>query len=258
MNLKIHGNFFLICGASSGFGKAIATALMNEGANVLAIARNEERLNALESSFPDQCETLAGDLTQQATIEKISDKVAGRTPAGIVLNSGGPPTGDAQDTTGEDWDSAYKSVFRWKAEIIRHLLPALKSAEYGRILFIESQSIKQPIPKLAQSNALRAAVAGYAKTLSQEVASIGITVNILAPGSHNTPAIERVIASRQEEWELSYEDARLAMENQVPVKRFGDADEMASLAAWLLSPLSGYVTGQVISHDGGKITGLFG
>lgn len=258
MELKINNHFFIVCGASSGFGKAVAAALMNEGAKILAVARTEDKLDVLQSDYPYQCEIVAGDLSQQATTDEIIRKIGKRTPAGVVLNSGGPPTGDAQYTPGEDWDSAYNSVFRWKAELTRQLLPSFKSAEYGRILYIESQTIKQPIPKLAQSNALRAAVAGYAKTLSQEVAPYGITVNILAPGSHNTPAIERVIASRQNEWDVSYEEARKAMENQVPVKRFGEADEMASLAAWLLSPFSGYITGQVISHDGGKVAGLFG
>ncbi len=258
MDLQLENRLFIVCGASSGFGRAISETLLNEGARIIAVARSEENLESLQRVSPEKCSIVSGDLNESATTDAILQSVGTNQPTGLVLNSGGPPPGLAETTTAEEWDQAYQKVFRWKTELTRQILPLMKKHRYGRVLFIESQSVKQPIANLAQSNAMRAAVAGYAKTLSQEVAPDGITINLLAPGSHNTPAIERVIKSRQERWGVSYEDARARMESNVPVGRFGEADELASLAAWLLSEHSGYVTGQVISHDGGNINGLFG
>lgn len=258
MELNIDGQLFVVCGASSGFGRAVTQTLLDEHARVIAVARRKEKLEDLRSAAPDQCEIITGDLSREDTLEEIEHQVGDRNLTGLTLNSGGPPTGSAEHTTAEQWDAAYHSVFRWKTRLTGRLLPKMKAQNYGRILFIESASIKQPIPNLAQSNVMRAAIAGYVKTLSHEIASHGVTANILAPGSHDTPAIERVIESRKKDWNCSYDQARATMEKNVPVGRFGKAEELASLAAWLLSDKSGYVTGQVISHDGGNISGLFG
>lgn len=258
MDLQLTDRLFIVCGASSGFGRAVSERLLSEGARIIAVARSKEKLDTLSSSYPEACSAVTGDLTQPETIDTIMNAAESRQLSGLVLNAGGPPPGPAESTTADEWDQAYQKVFRWKTELTRQALPLMKRNGYGRVLFIESQSVKQPIANLAQSNAMRAAIAGYAKTLSQEVASEGITVNLLAPGSHNTPAIERVIKSRQESWAVNYDEARSRMEANVPVGRFGEAGELASLAAWLLSAHSSYVTGQVISHDGGNINGLFG
>src|SRR5690606_12630857 len=114
------------------------------------------------------------------------------------------------------------------------------------------------IPSLVLSNSFRAGVVGFAKTLSLEIAKTGITVNVMAPGSHETPAIERVIQKRSEDSGKSQEEMRRKLAEDIPVGRMGKAEEFASLAMWLLSPLSGYVTGQTLSHAGGNIKGLFG
>ncbi|WP_255702660.1 SDR family oxidoreductase [Antarcticibacterium sp. 1MA-6-2] len=135
-----------------------------------------------------------------------------------------------------------RSVLRWKVELVLRLLPIFQKQQYGRILFLESQSVKQPIPSLVLSNSFRAGVVGFAKTLALEIAKMGITVNVLAPGSHETPAIERVIQKRSEDSGKSQEEMRRKLAEDIPVGRMGKAEEFASLATWLLSPLSGYVT----------------
>ncbi len=117
---------------------------------------------------------------------------------------------------------------------------------------------KQPIPSLVLSNSFRAGIVGFAKSLSQEIADKGVTVNVLAPGAHDTPAIERVIKKKVQNSDKSKEEVRKEMEAAIPVGRFGKAEEISSLAGWLLSPHSSYVTGQTISHDGGAIQGIFG
>jgi 3-oxoacyl-[acyl-carrier protein] reductase len=162
------------------------------------------------------------------------------------------------ETSLDQWDDAYQSVLRWKVDLTKRLVPHMANHNYGRILFVESQSVKQPIPSLVLSNAFRAAVVGFAKTLSLEIAKNGVTINVLAPGSHETPAIDRVIQKRADDSGKDFQTIKAELEKSIPVGRMGSGEEFASIAAWLLSPLSGYVTGQTISHDGGNIQGLFG
>ena len=258
MDLQIQDQRFIVCGASSGFGRAIAEQLLNEGASVIAVARREEKLAELKESHGDKVSVVAGNLLQDTTHNDIEAAIGNKDIHGVVINAGGPPALTPLETAMLDWDKSYKKVMRWKIELTLRLVSYLTNNNYGRILFVESQSVKQPIPKLVLSNSFRAAVVGFAKSLSQEVAKDGVTVNVLAPGSHDTPAIERVIKKEEEDSDHSYEEIKEAMEADIPVGRFGKAEEIASLAAWLLSPHASYVTGQTISHDGGSIQGIFG
>jgi 3-oxoacyl-[acyl-carrier protein] reductase len=258
MDLQLENQLFLICGASSGFGRAVAERLLQEKANIIAVARRQEKLEELSTEFPNQVEIIVGDLSNSSTLTEIESSISGKQLHGALINAGGPPALSALETSLEQWDEAYHSVLRWKVDLTKRLVPHFINHEYGRILFVESQSIKQPIPSLVLSNAFRAGVAGFSKTLSLEIADQGITINILAPGSHETPAIERVIKKRAEDSGKSSDEVKAELEQSIPVRRMGTGSEFASLATWLLSPLSGYVTGQTISHDGGNIKGLFG
>lgn len=259
MDLKISNQRFVICGASSGFGRSIAELLLDEGAKIIAVARREEKLNELKKSYGDDViDIVVGDLMDDDTHNKIEATVGNDQLHGIVVNAGGPPALSPLETAIFDWDQAYENIMRWKIELVLRMISYFTSKEYGRILFIESQSVKQPIPSLVLSNSFRAAVVGFAKSLSQEIAKQGVTVNVLAPGSHDTPAIERVIKKAADESDKSFEDIREEMETSIPVGRFGKGEELASLAGWLLSPHASFITGQTISHDGGNIKGLFG
>ncbi|WP_340105754.1 SDR family oxidoreductase [Rhodohalobacter sp. 8-1] len=258
MDLKLKDQRFIVCGASSGFGQAIATQLLLEGASVIVIARRGDVLREKFSNYSDQTEIVEGSLIYSDTLDAIEKAASSGKFHGVVFNAGGPPTGTPLETDMKDWDSAWQLVMRWKIDLALRLAPLLVDNGYGRMLFVESKSVKQPLPSLTLSNAFRAGVVGFAKTLSTEVAPDGVTVNVLAPGAHDTPAIERVIKNSQGKKGISYDQAREEMEKSIPVKRMGTAEEFASLAAWLLSEHSGYVTGQTISHDGGAISGLFG
>ncbi|MCC5906081.1 MAG: SDR family oxidoreductase [Balneolaceae bacterium] len=258
MDLKISDQRFIVCGASSGFGEAITRQLLIEGAKVVVVARRGDELREKYRHFEEKTEIIEGSLIYSETIDKIENAAKKDDLHGIVLNAGGPPTGTPLQTNMDDWDAAWQLVMRWKVDLSLRLAPIFAENGYGRMLFIESKSVKEPIPALTLSNSFRAGVVGFAKTLSQEVAPKGVTVNTIAPGAHETPAIDRVIKNNSSMKNISQEKAKEQMEAGIPVRRMGKAEELASLAVWLLSPHSGYVTGQTISHDGGAISGLFG
>ena len=254
MDLQISQQHFLVCGASGGFGKAIAETLLQEGAQVTAVARSADKLQALQTAYPKQVKTVVADVTTEASLQTITTAIQ-QPLHGILLNAGGPPAMSALEATLPDWDNAYASVLRWKIALLKALLPAMQAQQYGRIVSIESVSVKQPVENLVLSNAIRMAVVGYLKTLSQEVAGQGITINIMAPGYHATDAMNRLIDKKAAVAGISREDAAAAMAQQVPVGRLGTATEFASLAAWLFSPHSGFVTGQTFAIEGGLYKG---
>jgi 3-oxoacyl-[acyl-carrier protein] reductase len=258
MNLQINNQLFIVGGATSGFGKAISLQLVAEGAFVVAVARGEEKLQQLKQIAPTQIEYISGDITQQNVHEQLLTFIGNRTLHGMVINAGGPPAKTVMETTVEDWDLAYHSLLRWKVLFTQMFLPALMKNRYGRILFIESATVKQPLENLVLSNSLRAAVVGMVKTLSQEVASSGVTLNILGPGSHNTPAIDRIYRKKSDQTGIPFNQVKSSAIQQIPVGFLGEAADFATLASWLLSPHSRFITGQTISVDGGAIKGMMG
>jgi 3-oxoacyl-[acyl-carrier protein] reductase len=254
MTLDLKGNLFLVGGATSGFGKAVATALLKEDARVIVIARSAEKLKELYE--PElQAEIFSGDLTEPGTIEQLKQQVGNRQVHGILVNAGGPPAKTVLETTLTDWDEAYHNLLRWKVALTQTFVPGMIKSGYGRIVYIESSSVKQPIENLVLSTSLRLAVTGMVKTLSQEIARSGVTLNILGPGSHNTPAIDRLYQKKSEQTGLSIEEVKKKAIDQIPVGQLGEAADFASLALWLLSPMSRYVTGQTILVDGGMVKG---
>lgn len=258
MNLELKNKLFVVTGATSGLGGQIAKMLMDEGAIVIANARGQDRLIELKNTYSDLVEILPGDITSDAVLSQIKRMIGHRYLSGILINSGGPPAMSFLTTELSHWDAAYESILRWKVKITKELLPIFMEQNYGRILYIESASVKQPIENLVLSNSLRLAVVGFVKTLSQEIARSGVTLNILAPGYHATPAMERLFTHRSMLLGITPEEAKSEFEKETQVGFLGRPQDFASLAVWLLSPLSGYVTGQTISVDGGLIKGTMG
>jgi 3-oxoacyl-[acyl-carrier protein] reductase len=258
MNLHLDNQLFIVGGATSGFGKAITMALVAEGAKVIAVARSEDQLQLLQQQYPTHIEILSIDITQPIAIEKLLTLVDERQLHGIIVNAGGPPAKTVLETTLDDWDAAYNTIFRWKVALTKAIVPLMQPYHYGRFLFIESSSVKQPLENLVLSNSLRLAVVGMVKTLALEIAATGITLNILAPGSHNTPAINRIYTKKSEQTGIGIDAVKEAAIKQIPVQFLGEADDFASLAIWLLSKNSRYITGQTITVDGGSVRGTMG
>jgi 3-oxoacyl-[acyl-carrier protein] reductase len=253
MDLTISNSTFIVCGATSGFGLAITRQLIAEGSRVIAVARTEEKLRELEDAFPQRVKTFQGDITQSKVIKDLYRFTENVKLSGILVNAGGPPAMKFAESTLKDWDEAYQKIIRWKVELTQQFLPVFLKQKYGRFVYIESSSVKQPIENLVLSTSMRLSVVGMVKTLSQEIPDKGVTFNILAPGYHNTPAIDRLIDKKAKDNHISKKEAAKLMEQSLPIKKTGNPEHLASLAVWLLSPLSEYVNGQVYAVDGGVV-----
>ena len=258
MELGIKGQTFIVTGVTSGFGRSVAEQLMEHEATVIGVARRGELLSEMKYKYDSLFEYLTADITEEGSVDKLIDLLGVTNIQGVFVNAGGPPAKSFMETEIKDWDETYKKLLRWKVDLIKKLLPKFIDNKYGRILFLESSSVKQPIENLILSTSLRMSVVGMAKTLSQEIADNGITVNVLAPGSHNTQAIERLIQKKSELEGISYNETKSLFEKNTKVGFMGDPEDLASMALWLLSPISKYVTGQTISISGGSILGIYG
>ena len=258
MELGIENNLFVVTGATSGFGKAIVESLIHEGAKLIINARGKQKLLEIQALFPNQIDILPGDITTDATLSNLVRKIGDRKLHGIVINASGPAASSFRKTILGDWDNAYATLLRWKVKLTKLILPIMEKNQYGRLVFIESVSVKQPQENLILSNSLRMAVVGFVKTLSQEVAPSGITCNILAPGYHSTPTMKKLYIEKSAMLGINVNDAQSIFEKEVAVGRIGETEEFASLATWLLSHKSAYITGQTISVDGGLIKGSMG
>ncbi|PKP52661.1 MAG: short-chain dehydrogenase [Bacteroidetes bacterium HGW-Bacteroidetes-1] len=258
MDFKVKDKFFIVTGAGSGFGRAIAEVLLAEGAQVLAVARTKEVLVAFQKEHAGMLDIIAGDITQDNVQLEVIMHCKNNIPDGVVINAGGPPAKAFMETELADWDEAYRLLVRWKVAFVQRIIPLLRQQAYGRIVFVESVSVKQPVENLVLSNSLRLAVVGFAKSLAKDIASENITVNVIAPGYHATAAMDRLFKKKAETGNISVKEAKIVFVRDIPVKKMGEASELASLVLWLLSPHSRYATGQTFSHDGGLVQGVFG
>lgn len=258
MELNLKDRFFIVTGASSGFGEAIVRQLVGEGARVLAVARRASLLHGLAAELGYQCEILVADVMMEDFPDQLMEKLNGRIPDGILLNAGGPPAGNFLEISQEMWIRSFHDIFLWKAAVLKVMISLLIQRKYGRILIIESVSVKQPVEGLILSNSLRPAVVGMARSLASEVAADGITINILAPGYHETSAMQRLFKRRSEVSGLSQEEARQLFVRETGMNTLGNPADIAKLAVWLLSENSAFVTGQVISVAGDQVNGIFG
>ena len=260
MDLRLTGKRALICGGSSGLGRAVATALVAEGVHVALLSRSADRLqavaDALNAAGPGRAVIAPADLADHEALLKAVDQAeqALGGPIEILLNNtGGPPPSGVAGLDPDLWRSQFEvmvlSIFR----LTDRVLPGMRAAQWGRILNVASVSAVEPIGALGVSNTLRASVAAWAKTLASEVAADGITVNTLLPGRIDTPRIQRLDQAAADRTGTSPEQARADSVKSIPVGRVGTPEEFGAVAAFLASPLAAYVTGSLIRVDGGSV-----
>lgn len=261
MNLDISGMHALVCGASEGIGRATAMQLAALGANVTVLARREavlrEVATGLDSSRGQRHGFLAVDAGDTSGLREAVAGLARAWPVHILVNnSGGPPGGRAIDADIAAFVDAYTKHLIANQTLVQTLVSGMREAGYGRIVNVISTSVYEPIPNLGVSNTTRGAVASWAKTLSRELAADGITVNNVLPGFTETGRIEAIVADRSQKEGKTPEQVRAAMLATVPAARFAQPSETAALIGFLCSPAAGYITGQSIAVDGGRMQSI--
>jgi 3-oxoacyl-[acyl-carrier protein] reductase len=262
MNTDLTGKTALVCGSSQGIGLACATELASLGAVVTLVARNAEtlakRAGALPTPSGQQHACLVADFSDTASVQKtITDAVAGGARFNILVNNtGGPPEGRAIDCSADDYLKGFHAHFTCSHILVQALAPGMKQLGYGRIINITSTSAKAPIPNLGVSNAIRGAIANWAKSLSLDLGPDNITVNNVLPGFTETARLSSLV----EEWsgkagttpEL-WSDAK---KQTIPLRRFGTPEEIAAAVAFLASPAASYISGINLPVDGGRLPTL--
>ena len=262
MDLGLKNKVALVAAASRGLGRAVAEELAAEGASLIICARDARALtetsNVIERNSGTQVLAVPADV---AVISDVTRVVAagierfGRIDI-LVTNAGGPPAGRFEQLTHEQWEMATRLTLYSAIELARHVLPGMKERGWGRILNITSIAVKQPVENLILSNSLRAGVTGFARTLANEVAAEGITVNNILPGYTRTERIEDLAAMMAKKEGISAAEFQARWEEEIPMKRLGEPREFAALAAFLVSERASYITGTSIQVDGGWIRSL--
>jgi 3-oxoacyl-[acyl-carrier protein] reductase len=244
MNLGISGKRALVQGASSGLGYAIAQALIAEGVKVAICARPGERLELAKNAL-GAAAAIGADLSKAGEAERVV-KEAQRVLGGVdilVVNTGGPPKVEFLSVADSQWRDGFESLWMGAVDSVRAALPQMMESKFGRILIVTSAAAKEPMPGLTISNGLRAGLLGLTKSISNEVAHAGVTINALLPGYTDTERLR----------ELGIPAEKISA--NIPARRLGRPEEFAALAAFLSSAPAAYITGQAIAVDGGYLKG---
>jgi|TARA_Y100001960_G_scaffold180093_1_gene188914 3-oxoacyl-[acyl-carrier protein] reductase len=256
MNINLTGYKAIVCGSTQGIGKATAEELVTLGATVTLVARDEEALIAVRDSLNGNGhQAVCADFDDQNILdERINSHVNRHGPFHILVNNtGGPPSGEIIKANNEEFIEAYSKHLICNHILTKAVLPGMKSDEYGRIINVISTSVKEPIPNLGVSNVTRGAVANWAKTLSREVSSFGITVNNILPGATNTARLKSIISEIASKQGSNSKTIENEMKNKIPARRIAQPEEIAYAIAFLASPAASYINGINLPVDGGKL-----
>jgi 3-oxoacyl-[acyl-carrier protein] reductase len=260
MKLTLEDRRAVVCGASRGIGRAIAMLLAEMGAELTLVARDEAALAAVAAKLPGGAARhaiRAVDFLDTAAVEAAFGEIAAEGPVHVLINNtGGPAAGSAYDARPVAFEDAFRQHLVAGQVAVQALVPGMRKAGYGRIINIISTSVKEPIPGLGVSNTIRAAVASWAKTLSRELASHGITVNNVLPGFTSTERLDYLFRQRAEKAGSSVEEIERAALAQVPPGRFARPEEIAWAVGFLASPQAAYINGINLPVDGGRMASL--
>ncbi len=257
MNLSLEGKNAVICGSTQGIGLAIAEELALLGANCTLMARNkkslEEAVQKLDIALRQQHNLLVADFNNPEEVRKTIEEHVSQHPVHILINNtGGPPSGAITDATEEEFLNAFNQHLVCNHILTKAAIPTMKKDGYGRIINIISTSVKIPLKNLGVSNTVRGAVAGWAKTMANELGEFNITVNNVLPGFTNTQRLSTLIGNIAKKGNVLAEVVTGNMTNEVPMKRFAEPSEIASVAVFLATPAASYVNGVSIPVDGGR------
>ncbi len=261
MDLGLRDRVALVTAGSKGLGRAIALELAAEGARVAVCARGQAAIDATVAEIVNaggRARGVVADVSNPGDVIRMVDEV--RRAWGpidiLVTNSGGPRSGAFSVLTPDDWDQAARLLLASAVNLARAVVPEMRARRWGRILNVTSIAAKQPVDGLMLSNSLRAAVMAFARTLANEVAADGITVNTLMPGYTRTDRVVDLAAQMAASGGTTPEAVAGRWEAEIPMRRLGEPREFAALAAFLASDRASYITAQSIAVDGGWIKGL--
>ena len=262
MKLGLEARVALVAAASRGLGRAIAEELAAEGATLGICARSEGPLHEARDEIAARTgatvHAVVADVSQSDGIARVTREVLDRFERVdiLVANAGGPPAGLFESHDWETWQRALDLTLRSAIEMTRAVLPGMRQRRWGRVLHVTSLTVKQPIDGLMLSTSIRAAVTGFARTLANEVAADGVTVNTLLPGFMNTERVVELNQATAAREGLPVATVERRVIDQIPTRRIGEPRELAALAAFLSSERASYITGQSIAVDGGWIRSL--
>ena len=261
MEINLTGRTALVGGASRGLGKAIALQLAACGASVTLMARNEERLKAamaeLQVEAGQHHNYLVADFADFDTFRLIMENWFGNHTVDILINNtNGPSAGGVMDKSIDDYQLAFDLLFKTVCYVTGKALPAMQAKGFGRVINLTSVSVKEPLQNLVLSNTVRSAVVAWAKTLSKDVASAGITVNNILTGYFDTERLNEIYKVQSANKNVPMSELKEKMKQDIPAGRFGRPEEFGHLVAFLSSEMAGYITGASIPIDGGLLKSI--
>jgi 3-oxoacyl-[acyl-carrier protein] reductase len=262
MDLGLAGKVAIVAAASRGLGRAIALELARERASLVICARGREHLERAREEIVNatgaDVRAVVADVSELSGVDQVASEALlhhGRVDI-LVTNAGGPPAGSFETHEWDGWQRAVDLTLRSVVELTRAVLPGMKERRWGRIINVNSIATKQPVDNLMLSNSIRAAVTGFARALANEVAPHGITVNSILPGYTRTERVEELATATAARDGVTPRDVLARFEREIPMRRLGEPEELAALAAFLASTRASYITGQSIAVDGGWIRSL--
>ncbi len=262
MNIDLSGKRALVCGASQGIGKATAWSLAMSGAAVTLLARDKEALAELRDALPalqgQKHHILPVDLLDTSALkDRLNDYLGkGNEIHILVNNSGGPAAGALIHEAPEKFEEVFRQHLISAHILTQCVLDGMIAAGYGRIINVISTSVKAPLENLGVSNTIRGAVANWSKTLAAEVGRWGITVNNVLPGATSTGRLTGLIANKARKTGKTEEEIAKAMQQEIPLNRFAQPEELAAAITFLASPQAAYITGVNLPVDGGRLKNL--
>lgn len=257
MNLSLKGKRAIVCGSTQGIGKSIAIKLAENGASVTLIARNENKLknviNEIKDINSNEHNYIVSDFNDVDTLEKKFTDYLNKDfkPSILINNTGGPPPGEISKASKKDFKDYMSMHLHTSHYLSTSILPIMKKEKYGRIINIISISVKAPIDNLGVSNTVRWAMASWAKTLSNEVAEYGITVNNILPGFTDTERLRSLMKNRALSSKTTTKEITNITISNIPAKRFGKPEEVADATTFLCSKAASYINGINLPVDGG-------